>query len=81
MTVPTTFVWIAKEGIEKPARVPESALQHYTGHGWVVVDEPVRPAPVEAEEPVTDVPPGESPVEPTPTSPTRGRGSSTVTKE
>jgi len=80
--VPTKWMWIAKEGIEKPARVPESALQHYTGHGWVVVDEPVRPAPVvDAEAVPTDVPPGESPVEPTPTSPTRGRGSNASTKE
>jgi hypothetical protein len=70
------FVWISKEGIEKPALVPESALQHYTGHGWNVV--PVAgPSDVPVADELPDELPGETPVEPTPPSPARGRGSST----
>lgn len=29
-------------GIERPAKVPASAVQHWSGHGWVETDPPPR---------------------------------------
>lgn len=54
-----------REGIEKPARIPESAVPHWQGLGWELTDAPPRPErrpkntpaqPVEESTPV-DAPP------------------------
>lgn len=37
------FVWITHPQVEKPARVPVTALPHWTGHGWTRCDPPVKP--------------------------------------
>lgn len=32
-----------RDGVEKPARMPESAVQHWEGLGWEITDPPPRP--------------------------------------
>jgi hypothetical protein len=38
------FVWMRRDGIEKPARIPQSAVPHWEGRGWELTDPPPRPA-------------------------------------
>lgn len=66
------FVWMKHANIEHPAKVPVSAVQHWSGHGWVETDppprrtasknapaEPVESTPVDATQTV-DKPSGKS---------------------
>lgn len=44
---------MTREGVEKGARIPETAVPHWEGHGWVRADPPPKPAPIKP----ADVPP------------------------
>lgn len=46
-------------GIERPAKVPESAVQHWEGNGWQRTDPPLKPLRPTAEPPAkhADPPP------------------------
>jgi hypothetical protein len=37
------FVWMRRDGIEKPARIPVSAVPHWEGRGWERTEPPARP--------------------------------------
>lgn len=37
---------MTREGVENGAKIPESAVPHWEGHGWVVADPPPKPGPI-----------------------------------
>lgn len=37
------FVWMKHAGIEAPAKVPASAVQHWEGVGWTRTEPPTKP--------------------------------------
>ena len=45
------FFWVKHPDIEKPARVPETALDYWVGRGWAPVDDPEAEPPSQLEEP------------------------------
>lgn len=37
------FVWMKHAGIDHPAKVPASAVQHWEGIGWQLTEPPAKP--------------------------------------
>lgn len=44
-------------GVELPAKVPESAMQHWEGNGWELTDAPKRPGAVTKSDELLDASP------------------------